>query len=313
MIITVTLNPSLDYFVSVRDFRVGKTNRTTGELMLPGGKGINVSIVLSNLGIPCRAICFTAGFVGREIERLLTERGVEVEAITVEQGCSRLNLKLSDEDDAGVGEGTEINGMGPEIPAEKLEILMKKLEEMGKDDTLVLAGTVPGTLPATIYSDILERISGKGVRIVVDATKELLLDTLKYHPFLIKPNHHELGELFGVELADRMEEEKRSGYPTVISLMRKLQEKGAENILCSMAKDGAVLLTGKGGVYVSPAPEGKVINAVGSGDSMVAGFLAGCAESGDPEYALRLGLAAGSASAFTKGLAGGEEIRRLMR
>ncbi len=313
MITTVTLNPSLDYFVSVRDFRVGVTNRTTSELILPGGKGINVSTVLSNLGIRNRAICITAGFVGQEIIRLLAERGVEVDAITVEQGCSRLNLKLRDEDDKGAGEGTEINGMGPEIPAEKLELLMEKLDKLGEDDTLVLAGTVPGSLPSTIYSDILERISGKGVRIVVDATKELLLDTLKYHPFLIKPNHHELGEFFGVKLEDRMEEEKESGYKTVISLMRRLQQKGAENILCSLAKDGAVLLTEKGEVFVSPAPDGKVVNAVGSGDSMVAGFLAGCAESDDPEYALKLGLAAGSASAFVKGLAGGEEIRRLMK
>ncbi len=312
MITTVTVNPSLDYFVTVRDFRTGATNRTTSELILPGGKGINVSTVLSNLGIENRAICFTAGFVGQEIVRLLAERGVEVETITVEQGCSRLNLKLSDEDEAGAGEGTEINGMGPEIPPEKLEILMKKLEELGEDDTLILAGTVPGTLPATIYSDILERISGKGVRVVVDATKDLLLDTLKYHPFLIKPNHHELGEFFGIELADRMEEEKRNGYETVIALMRKLQEKGAKNILCSLAKDGAVLLTEKGDVFASPAPDGKVINAVGSGDSMVAGFLAGCAESDDPEYALKLGLAAGSASAFKKGLASGEDIRKLM-
>ena len=313
MITTVTLNPSLDYFVSVRDFRVGATNRTTSELILPGGKGLNVSTVLSNLGISTRAICFTAGFVGREIVRLLEERGVEVEAITVEHGCSRLNLKLRDEDEAGAGEGTEINGMGPEIPPEKLEILMGKLEELDENDTLILAGTVPGTLPPTIYSDILEHISGKGVRVVVDATKELLLDTLQYRPFLIKPNHHELGEFFGVQLEERMEEEKKTGYPAVISLMRKLQEKGARNILCSLAKDGAVLLTEKGEVFASTAPDGKVISAVGSGDSMVAGFLAGCEESDDPEYALKLGLAAGSASAFTRGLAGGDEIRKLMQ
>ena len=312
MITTVTVNPSLDYFVSVKGFRPGATNRTTSELILPGGKGINVSTVLSNLGIRNRALCFTAGFVGQEIVRLLEERGVEVEPIMVDEGCSRLNLKLSDDDEAGVGEGTEINGAGPEIPEEKLELLMSRLETLGEGDTLVLAGTVPGTLPPTIYSDILERLSGKGVRVVVDAVKDLLLDTLKYHPFLIKPNHHELGEYFGIELADRMEEEKAAGYPTVISLMRRLKEMGARNILCSLAKDGAVLLTEKDEVFISPAPDGKVVNAVGSGDSMVAGFLAGCEESDDPEYALKLGLAAGSASAFTRGLASGKDIRELM-
>ena len=304
MIVTVTVNPSLDYYVSVKQFRLGATNRTTSELLLPGGKGINVSTVLSTLGVQNKAVYFSAGFVGEEITRLLKENGIQTVPIRVREGCSRLNLKLRTEED--VVEGTELNGMGPRIPEEKLQELMKYLATLTEEDTLVLGGTVPASLPATIYRDILDQV--KAPRVVVDATKELLLDTLPHHPFLIKPNHHELGELFGADPDPSTSE----GRADIISFMKKLREKGAKNVLCSMGPEGAILLTEDDRVLSAPAPEGRVISAVGSGDSMVAGFLAGWQEKEDPEYALHLGTAAGSASAFSERLATREEIERLI-
>ena len=304
MIVTVTVNPSLDYYVSVKQFRLGATNRTTSELLLPGGKGINVSTVLSTLGVQNKAVYFSAGFVGEEITRLLKENGIQTVPIRVREGCSRLNLKLRTGED--VVEGTELNGMGPRIPEEKLQELMKYLATLTEEDTLVLGGTVPASLPATIYRDILDQV--KAPRVVVDATKELLLDTLPHHPFLIKPNHHELGELFGADPDPSTSE----GRADIIPFMKKLREKGAKNVLCSMGPEGAILLTEDDRVLSAPAPEGRVISAVGSGDSMVAGFLAGWQEKEDPEYALHLGTAAGSASAFSERLATREEIERLI-
>lgn len=310
MIVTITFNPSLDYFVTVDNFQIGVTNRTTSELLLPGGKGINVSTVLSHLGIASRAICFTAGFVGDEIIRLVRQEGIEVDAIPVEKGCSRLNLKLRSAD------GTEINGMGPEISAEKVEQMMRKLESLSDGDTLILAGTVPGSMSQTIYRDILERVKEKKLQIVVDATKELLLDTLPYHPWLIKPNHHELSELFADELKGRtFSGSTEEGLEEIRGYMQRLQEKGARNILCSLGKDGASLLSENGEYFHAAAPEipGKpVISTVGCGDSMVAGFLAGILEKNDREYAFRLGLAAGSAGAYSDRLATGDEVRGMM-
>ena len=321
MITTVTFNPSLDYYVTVDNFRPGATNRTTGELLLPGGKGINVSTVLSRLGIPNRAVYFSAGFVGEEITRRLAEEGMETVPIRVDSGISRLNMKLrsdrgkyknasesaSENAYENVSEDTEINGMGPEIPAEKIEELMRLLSELSDGDTLVLGGTIPGALPQTIYRDILERVANIKLRVVVDATKDLLLDTLKCSPFLIKPNHHELGELFGFD----PDPKTAGGKELIVQHMTYLQEKGARHVLCSMGAEGAILLTEDGDLFDHPAIPGKVISAVGSGDSMVAGFLAGLEEKEDPEYALRMGIAAGSASAFSEGLASGEEIRKL--
>lgn len=330
MITTVTFNPSLDYYVTVDHFRPGATNRTTSELLLPGGKGVNVSTVLSRLDVPNRAVFFSAGFVGEEITRRLSEEGIETVPIRVEKGNSRLNMKLrshtgpavgsavikSDEKNKGINESgvlsetaedTEINGMGPDIPKEKIEELMLLLEKLENGDTLVLGGTIPGTLPATIYRDILERVSERKLRVVVDATKSLLLDTLDCHPFLIKPNHHELGELFGFEPDPKTVE----GRGEIIHYMMELQQKGAKNVLCSMGADGALLLTDGWDILVAPAFRGKVISAVGSGDSMVAGFLAGLEEKNDLEYALLMGSAAGSASAFSEGLASGAAIRKL--
>ena len=293
MIYTVTFNPSLDYIVTVDDFKLGLTNRTTSELMLPGGKGINVSIVLSNLGIENTALYFAAGFVGDEITRLVKESGILADAIPIEEGCSRINLKLKSID------GTEINGMGPVIASDKLAILMDKLDALKEGDTLCLAGSIPSSMPGTIYSDICSKLDGRGIRIVVDATKDLLLNVLQYHPFLIKPNNHELGEIFGVELKTR---------ESVVPYAKKLQEKGARNVLISMAGEGGVLVAEDGSVSMSEAPKGKLVNGVGAGDSMVAGFLYGYMTKEDYEYAFKMGLSAGSASAFSEYLATKDEV-----
>ena len=296
MIYTVTFNPSLDYIVSVDDFKLGLTNRTSSELLLPGGKGINVSTILTNLGIESTALGFVAGFTGDEIIRKVEEIGVRSDFIRIGDGISRINVKLKSID------GTEINGMGPDISREKTEELMEKLDVLDEGDVLVLAGSIPVSMPDDIYSRILERLEGKGVTFVVDATGELLLNVLKYHPFLIKPNNHELGDIFDVELKTREE---------VVPYGRKLQEMGAKNVLISMAGEGAVLVAEDGSVYDAPAPKGVLVNAVGSGDSMVAGFTAGWMEKRDYRHAFYMGVAAGSASAFSEFLATKDEIMSL--
>lgn len=293
MIYTVTFNPSLDYIVSVENFQLGITNRTSSELMLPGGKGINVSTVLMNLGIENKALGFVAGFVGDEIIRRLEEMGVQNGFIRIEEGVSRINLKLKSID------GTEINGQGPVISPEHVEELMKQLDRLGEGDVLFLSGSIPSSMPDDAYQKIMERLDGRGVQIVVDATKDLLLNVLEYHPFLIKPNNHELGELFGVELKTREE---------VIPYAKKLQEKGAVNVLVSMAGEGAVLIDANEDVYMAPAPKGTLVNGVGAGGSMVAGFMAGWLEKQDYEHAFCMGVSAGSASAFSEHLATKAEI-----
>lgn len=293
MIYTVTFNPSLDYIVSVDDFKLGLTNRTSSELMLPGGKGINVSTVLGNLGIENTALGFAAGFTGEEIIRRMKEMGVKSDFILLENGMSRINLKLKSID------GTEINGCGPEIDAEAVNRLMEKLDVLGQGDILVLAGSIPNSMPDDIYRRIMGRLKGRGVMVVVDATQDLLLNVLEYHPFLVKPNNHELGEIFNVELKTREE---------VIPYGKKLQEMGAENVLISMAGEGAVLIAGNGNVYLTPAPKGTLVNGVGAGDSMVAGFVAGWIEQQDYKHAFYMGVSAGSASAFSELLATKEEI-----
>lgn len=296
MIYTVTFNPSIDYIVSVDAFELGKTNRTINELMLPGGKGLNVSTVLYNLGVQNTALGFMAGFVGTEIKRLAEETGYLCDFIEVKNGVSRINVKMKDFD------GTEINGMGPEIDEEALEKLMDQLKLLKEGDTLVLAGSIPASMPKSIYSDILKMLEDRGIHFVVDATKELLLNVLPYHPFLIKPNNHELGEIFGVKL-----EKKEQVEPYA----RKLQEMGARNVLISMAGEGAVLLDETGNVYLLDAPKGKLVNAVGAGDSMVAGFIAGWEERKDYGHAFKTAVCAGSASAFSEVLATKEEVVRL--
>lgn len=298
MIYTVTLNPSLDYIVSVEDFKLGRTNRTSTELILPGGKGINVSTVLDNLGIESTALGFVAGFTGDEIVRRVEAIHVRSEFIRVEKGISRINVKLRSVD------GTEINGMGPEIGAEAWECLMEKLDRLCEGDLLVLAGSIPPSLPDDIYSRMMERLEDRGILTVVDATGNLLLDTLSHHPFLIKPNNHELGALFDAELSTR---------ETVVPYAKELQTRGARNVLVSMGGEGAVLVAEDGQVYLSPAPEGTVVNSVGAGDSMVAGFLAGWMEKAEYRHAFYMGLAAGSASAFSEYLATGAEVEKLYR
>ena len=293
MIYTVTFNPSLDYTVDVPDFALGKTNRTTAEQLFVGGKGINVSVVLRNLGQESTALGFVAGFTGDEITRSVQSLGIRADFIRIADGISRINLKLRTYD------GTEINGMGPVIRPEALNALNARLDTLTSGDVLVLAGSIPASMPASVYSDIMRRLQSKGVTFVVDATKDLLFNVLQYHPFLIKPNNHELGELFGVALTTR---------DSVVPYARKLQEKGARNVLVSMAGEGAVLVAEDGAVYMSPAPSGTLVNAVGAGDSMVAGFIAGWLEQKGYAHAFHMGIAAGSASAFSEYLATREAV-----
>ena len=298
MIYTVTFNPSLDYIVRVKDFRAGQINRTYYENILPGGKGINVSIVLKNLGHDSTALGFMAGFTGREVEARLGESGVASDFIAVAKGMTRINLKMKS------NEETEINGQGPDIQDADIEALYQKLDELKEGDLLVISGSVPNTLPGDMYERILSRLEGRGIDIVVDAEKDLLVNVLKYHPFLIKPNNHELGAIYGVELKTRDE---------VIPYARKLQEEGARNVLISMAGEGAVFVSERGEVLTSDAPKGRVVNSVGAGDSMVAGFLAGFMENdGDCGAAFRMGLCTGSASAFSPDLATRDEVEELL-
>lgn len=299
MIYTVTFNPSLDYIVRMDHFEAGAINRVSYEQVLAGGKGINVSIVLHNLGHESTALGFVAGFTGDEIERELDAFPVHHDFVRLENGFSRINVKAKAENE------TEINGQGPDISDAAQQELFAKLDKLGAGDTLVLAGSIPKTLPDDIYERIMERLDGRGIRIVVDAEKKLLLNVLKYHPFLIKPNNHELGDMFGVTL--KTDEE-------IVTYAKKLQEKGATNVLISMAGDGAILLTADGKHYKSPAPKGKLVNSVGAGDSMVAGFLTGCIESHDDlETAFYMGVATGSASAFSENLATRPEVEGLLK
>lgn len=296
MIYTITFNPALDYVVHVEQFTLGAVNRAVQESVFYGGKGINVSAVLSALGFENTALGFVAGFTGDEIERGVRTLGFESDFIHVRNGMSRINVKLKSDQES------ELNGMGPEILAADVEKLFRKLEMLTENDVLVLSGSIPKSVSDRIYEEIMRRLEGKGIRIVVDATKDLLMEVLHYHPFLIKPNNHELGELFGVELETEDE---------IVHYAGLLQEKGACNVLVSMAGDGAILLTADGQVLKRRPPQGKVRNSVGAGDSMVAGFLAGYLRTGTYEEALKLGTAAGSASAFSEGLADKDMIMSL--
>lgn len=297
MIYTVTFNPSLDYVIQVDKLVPGEINRTTHEAVYPGGKGNNVSVILSNLGHSSKALGFTAGFTGEALENMLKEFGCDTAFIRLPEGSTRINVKIN------AGEETEINGQGPVITEEAQSALFEQLDALKEEDILVLAGSIPNTLPSDIYERILEHLQGRGIHFVVDATKELLLKVLKYHPFLIKPNNHELGEMFGVTLKTRDE---------IVTYAKKLQEMGAENVLVSMAGDGAILLTEEGVIYEAKPPKGKVLNSVGAGDSMVAGFLTGYLNTGDYEKAFRLGVVTGSATAFQYWLATKEDIVALM-
>ena len=298
MIYTVTFNPSLDYVVDVAEFEVGRVNRTSKETIYPGGKGINVSMVLKHLGYENTAFGFLAGFTGNHIEELLKSEGITTDFIQVENGCSRINVKLRSTLE------TEINGQGPEILPEDIKKLYQKLDELKEEDILVLAGSIPDVMPGSMYMDIMDYLQDKHLKIVVDATKDLLLNVLQYHPFLIKPNNHELAEMLQVEIKDKKD---------VIKYASKLQEMGARNVLISMAGEGAVLITEDGNVFESEAPAGKVKNSVGAGDSMVAGFLAGYLNTGNYSHAFKMGVCTGSASAFSDTLATKEEVEELLK
>ena len=297
MIYTITFNPALDYVVGISNFCEGSLNRTEYEEVYAGGKGINVSLVLHNLGIPSVALGFIAGFTGEEIQRRVQKAGCQTDFISLEEGMSRINVKMKSKIE------TEINGQGPKISSEKMEELFQKLNNLQENDILVLAGSIPSTLPEDMYERIMAKLQTKNVKIIVDATKNLLMNVLKYHPFLIKPNHHELGELFGLEL--KTDED-------IVTYAKKLQTLGARNVLVSMAKNGAILVTEEGTIYKSPAPKGKLVNSVGAGDSMVAGFIAGYLKHHAYKDAFYTGVATGSASAFSKGLATKDKVEELL-
>lgn len=298
MIYTVTFNPSLDYVVQVDDFAVGEINRTRTESIYPGGKGINVSLVLQNLGLPSVALGFTAGFSGAEIERLLQEAGCRCDFIAVKAGYSRINTKIIS------GAETALNGQGPQLSKAELAALFNKLRRLTQDDVLVLAGSIPASLPDNIYEQILELLQPVGTRVVVDATGDLLLKVLKYRPFLIKPNHEELGEFFG--RGPLLTEEE------ILAAAQRLQQQGARNVLVSRGANGALLLDENGKMHKQASPKGTLVNSVGAGDSMVAGFLAGYLQTQDYDAALRLGVAAGSASAFKAWLATREDVEKIL-
>lgn len=297
MIYTVTFNPAIDYIVHTGTMQVGQVNRSQGEELYFGGKGINVSFVLHELGLPSKALGFVVGFTGAAIEAGIQEQGIATDFVHLDSGFSRINVKIKS------GEETELNGQGPNISEAAVAELFEKLNQLQDGDVLILAGSIPNTMPADSYEKILAHLSDKNIKVVVDATKDLLLKVLPYHPFLIKPNNHELGELFGVTLHSIEE---------IATYAKKLQEMGAQNVLISMAGDGALLIDETGKQHVCGVCKGTVKNSVGAGDSMVAGFVAGSMH-GDYEAALKLGTAAGGATAFSEGLAQRAEIERLLQ
>ena len=297
MIYTITFNPALDYIVKMDEFNLGNVNRSNNEFVYAGGKGINVSIVLNNLGVKSKALGFIAGFTGEEIERRVREFGCDTEFIKLKEGMSRINVKIKADVES------EINGGGPDISSDALEELYKKLDTLTVGDILVLAGSIPKTMPTDVYERIMERLQEKNIKFIVDTTGESLLKVLKYNPFLIKPNNHELGEIFGVKLNSKEE---------IIEYAKKLKDMGAQNVIISMAGDGAILIDSNGGVTTSNVPKGVVKNSVGAGDSMVAGFIAGYLNSEKIEDAFKLGVATGSASAFSEGLATKDYVYELL-
>ena len=298
MIYTVTFNPAIDYVVRLdAPLEVGEVNRARGEDCVLGGKGINVSGVLAQLGCPSVALGFVAGETGAWLERGLSAQGLRTDFVHLTKGMTRINVKIK------AGQETELNGAGPDIPESAMQQLEEKLDKLNENDILILAGSIPSSLPQNTYERLLARLQGKGVRVVVDATRDLLVNVLPYHPFLIKPNNHELGEIVGRELATDEE---------IVAAARTLQTKGARNVLVSMAGAGALLLDEHGETHRIGCPKGKVINSVGAGDSMVAGFVAGWMQTGSYRFALRLGTACGSATAFSLGLATKDKINELL-
>ncbi|MDR4890358.1 1-phosphofructokinase [Fredinandcohnia sp. QZ13] len=295
MIYTVTLNPSIDYFIELDDFKVGELNRIKNDRKSPGGKGINVSTVLQNVGISSVALGFVGGFTGKFLVDTLTEKNIQTDFVAVE-GDTRINVKLHSNIE------TEINGAGPKITSVELEQLFEKFNQLQKGDVLVLAGSIPSSLPSTLYQQVTNNLQDREVKVVVDATKDLLVEVLPYKPFLIKPNHHELGEIFGVEIKSAEE---------AIPYGKKLIEMGAEHVIVSMADKGSLLFVGNE-VYSANIPDGKLINSVGAGDSVVAGFIASYSKNQNATEAFRFGATAGSATAYLEGLATEEKINELI-
>ena len=298
MVYTVTFNPALDYVMNVEKLSTDDINRTESEELYYGGKGINVSAILSRLNIPTVALGFTAGFTGKKLKDMLDDDGIKNDFTELNSGFTRINVKVK------FGKELDINANGPEITAEKIKELFLKLKKLNDGDYLVLAGSVPASLPDDLYSKILEELSGKNINIVVDTTGNQLLNVLKYKPFLIKPNHHELGEIFGQEMDTT---EKITEYA------KKLQEMGAVNVLVSRGGDGAVLVDGNGTVHPAAAVEGTLVNSVGCGDSMVAGFIAGYITNKSYSEALKLSVASSAATAFSKELAKADEIYKIYK
>lgn len=297
MIYTVTFNPALDYVISIDNLQMGEINKAKSEQINYGGKGINVSAILSRLGIENTALGFIAGFSGDKLTEMLNDDGVNNDFVKLKNGCTRINVKIQSDKE------TDINADGPNIQKDDLEKLFEKLDRLKEQDFLVLAGSIPKSLPDNIYESILEQLKNKGIKFVVDATGDLLLNVLRFKPFLIKPNHHELGDLFGV----RIEE-----FDDIVKYGQLLQEKGAENVLVSRGKHGAVLIDKQGSIHKIGNVPGKIVSSVGCGDSMVAGFIAGYIESGSYSYALKLGAVCGNATAFSHSLASKEEIGTML-
>ena len=298
MIYTITFNPALDYIVKMEDLNVGHVNRTESEEIYAGGKGINVSIVLKNLGVENTALGYIAGFTGKEIERRVKEFGCSTDFIELENGMSRINVKIKSSKES------EINGSGPDITDKALNELYNKLDALKADDILVLAGSIPKTLPKNIYENIMKRLDAKGIKFVVDTTGELLMNVLKYKPFLIKPNHHELAELFNVKLESKED---------IVKYAKELVKMGAQNVVISMAGDGAILVDSDLNVTMSDVPKGVLKNSVGAGDSMVAGFITGYLKNNNIVDAFKMGVATGSASAFSEGLATEDKVYELLK
>lgn len=296
MVYTVTLNPALDYVMKLKALRTDDINRTDGEEIYYGGKGINVSVILTQLGIPNTALGFLGGFTGKKLEEMLKNDNVSCDFNYLKNGDTRINVKIKADKEI------DLNACGPEITKEDMQSFLRKLDGIKSGDYLILAGSIPNTLPDDIYEQILERVGDRNINCVVDATGDLLKNVLKYKPFLIKPNHHELGDLFSVQI---------KSDDDIVKYSKKLQEMGAKNVLVSMAKDGAMLTDENGIVHKIGNAKGKLINSVGCGDSMVAGFTAGYIKTADYSYALRLGSACGNATAFSEKLATREEIERV--
>ena len=297
MVYTVTLNPALDYVIHIEDFQTGEINRTQREEIQFGGKGINVSTVLTRLGVENTALGFLAGFTGQALAEGIRKNGIQTDFIWLTEGLTRINVKIK------AGEETELNGRGPVIPSAALDELFQKLDRLQSGDVLDLSGSIPASLPDDIYQQILRQLEGRGILTVVDAAGELLCAALSYRPFLIKPNHHELGEIFGQTPVTDQE---------LTACAKKLQKQGARNVLVSMAGEGSLLLDETGACHRLGVPRGTVRNSVGAGDSMVAGFLAGWLKTGDYETAHRMGAAAGSATAFSDGLATEAKVLALL-